>query len=356
MRAGMEFREDVLGAPYEAAELPLAADAEGAVSATLVRRLVKGSDRAVLYVHGYNDYFFQTHLADHYVELGYSFYALDLRKYGRSLRPHHSPNFVRDLSEYDEELDAAVRIIREEDGHRRLLLNGHSTGGLVGALWAGRRAGRGLVDALFLNSPFLALPTAAAVRTVGGPAVSAVARLSPTRVLPSTLNPHYTHSLHRDHRGEWDFDLRLKPAEGFPLFAGWLAAINRGQREVRAGLGIDVPVLLMASTASIATTKWHAALHHADGVLRADDIAALGPRLGRHVTVIRIKGGMHDLVLSGEAARTQTFTELDRWLDTYLPAPDAPAADAPAADAPAADAPAADAPAGGAPAADRTSA
>lgn len=154
----MEFREDILGAPYESAELPLAPDEEGDVSATLVRRLVPGSERAVLYVHGYVDYFFQTHLADHFVERGYSFYALDLRKYGRSLRPHHSPNFVRDLAAYDEELDAAVRVIREEDGHRQLLVNGHSTGGLVTALWAGRRAGRGVVDGLFLNSPFLSSP------------------------------------------------------------------------------------------------------------------------------------------------------------------------------------------------------
>ncbi|MER7580177.1 alpha/beta hydrolase [Kitasatospora sp. NPDC097691] len=314
----MEFREDILGAPYEAAELELRPDAEGEVCATLVRRVVPGAERAVLYIHGYNDYFFQTNLADHYAALGFSFYALDLRKYGRSLRPHQSPNFVRSLAEYDEEIDEAVRVIREVDGHRKLLLNGHSTGGLVAALWAGRRAGRGLVDGLFLNSPFLSMPASQAVRTFGGPAVTAIGRLAPTRVLPSTMNPHYTHSLHKDHRGEWDFDLTLKPAEGFPLFAGWLSAIHQGHRRLRHGLGIDVPVLLMASTKSIATTKWHNALHHADAVLRADDIAAQGPMLGRHVTIVRIEGGMHDLMLSGEKARTQAFAELDQWLAGYL--------------------------------------
>ncbi|PYC76657.1 lysophospholipase [Streptomyces tateyamensis] len=317
----MEFREDILGAPYEAAELPLAADDEGAVTATLVRRLVPGSQRAVLYVHGYNDYFFQTNLADHFVALGFSFYALDLRKYGRSLRPHQSPNFVRDLAAYDEELDEAVRVIRELDGHTRLLVDGHSTGGLVAALWAHRRAGRGLVDGLFLNSPFLSMPTSPVLRTLGAPAVGALGRLAGgLRKLPSTLNPHYVHSLHRDHKGEWDFDLALKPAEGFPLYAGWLAAIQRGHREVRRGLAVDVPVLLMASTASIATTSWDPALHRRDAVLRADDIAALAPKLGRHVTTVRIEGGMHDLVLSGPEAREQVFAELDRWLAAYFPA------------------------------------
>ncbi|WP_035795031.1 alpha/beta hydrolase [Kitasatospora mediocidica] len=315
----MEFREDILGAPYEAAELPLAADDEGAVSATLVRRLVPGATRAVLYVHGYTDYFFQTHLADHFTAAGFSFYALDLRKYGRSLRPHQSPNFVRDLAAYDEELDEAVRIIREVDGHSRLLVNGHSTGGLVGALWADRRAGRGLVDGLFLNSPFLALPTSPAVRTLGAPAVGALGRLAATRKLPSALSPHYVHSLHREHKGSWDFDLTLKPAAGFPMYAGWLAAIQRGQRRVRRGLAIDCPVVLMASTSSITTSKWDPALHRADAILRADDIAALAPRLGRLVTTVRIDGGMHDLVLSGPTARERVFTELDRWLGAYFP-------------------------------------
>ncbi|MEY9945188.1 alpha-beta hydrolase superfamily lysophospholipase [Kitasatospora sp. GAS1066B] len=318
--ADVEFREDILGAPYEAAELPLAADEEGAVSATLVRRLVPGSQRAVLYLHGYTDYFFQTHLAEHFAALGFSFYALDLRKYGRSLRPHQSPNFIRDLAAYDEELDQAVRIIREQDGHSQLLVNGHSTGGLVAALWASRQAGRGVVDGLFLNSPFLSMPTSPAMRTLGAPAVGALGRLAATSKLPAPLNPHYVHSLHRDHKGSWDFDLTLKPAEGFPLYAGWLAAINRGHQEVRRGLQIDAPVLLMASTASTITNKWHPDLLRTDAVLRADDIAALAPRLGRRVTTVRIEGGMHDLVLSGEAARTEVFAELDRWIGAYLPA------------------------------------
>src|SRR5213080_4277441 len=111
------MEQDVLGPEYESLRLTFEDDAEGEVVATLVRRTVPGSRKAVLYVHGFVDYFFQAHLADFYVERGYSFYALDLRKYGRSLLPHQTPNFVRDVAEYFPELDEAVRIIREDDGH-----------------------------------------------------------------------------------------------------------------------------------------------------------------------------------------------------------------------------------------------
>jgi hypothetical protein len=38
------------------------------------------------------------------------------------------------------------------------------------------------------------------------------------------------------------------------------------------------------------------------------------------VTVVRIPGGVHDLVLSGESARSVVFAELDRWLVAYAEA------------------------------------
>src|SRR5680860_1867760 len=60
---------------------------------TLVRPL-RQPDRprsAVLHVHGYNDYFFQDHLARAFTDAGHAFYAVDLARAGRSLRPGDTP-------------------------------------------------------------------------------------------------------------------------------------------------------------------------------------------------------------------------------------------------------------------------
>ena len=87
------------------------------VVATLVRRdEPRRSRRAVLYVHGWNDYFFQTHLADFWAGLGFDFYALDLRRYGRSLRRGQLHGFTTDLAAYDDELDAAADLIAAVHG------------------------------------------------------------------------------------------------------------------------------------------------------------------------------------------------------------------------------------------------
>jgi alpha-beta hydrolase superfamily lysophospholipase len=310
---------DILGEPYLQRVIELPDDDEGIVIATLVSR--HGStptNKAVLYLHGYNDYFFQTHLADFFIDRGYSFYALDLRKYGRSLQPHQTANFVRSLTEYFPEIDEAARIIRAEDAHDTLLLFGHSTGGLIGSLWAHARSHTGAVDGLVLNSPFFDLNVPWLMRR---PVLATVGRLAgrlPYRPLPLKHPGIYGRSLHRDFYGEWGYELAWKPVFSFPVRLGWLSAVRNGQRRLRAGLDITAPILVAHSGASFRTLTWDDAAHDADTVLNVNHIARWAPALGRHVTVVRIDGGKHDLTLSREPARQRFFAETDRWLRAYV--------------------------------------
>ncbi len=310
---------DLLGPPYERHTIDLGSDDEGPVVATLVRRRAeRPTGRAVLYVHGFVDYFFQTHVADFFAARGWDFYALDLRKYGRSLLPHQTANFCRDLADYFPELDAAAQIVRTEDGHDTLLAVGHSTGGLIVSLWAQARRDAGLVDGIFLNSPFFDLNAPWFVRRPLAAAVARLGRRAPHRILPLGLGTVYGESLHADHHGEWTYDLAWKPLAGFPVRAGWLDAIRTGQRRLRAGLDIPVPVLLACSTRSFRGTKWHDSAALADAVLDVEHMVRWAPRLGRHVTLARFDGGLHDLTLSGPAVREKVFAEVGRWAEAFL--------------------------------------
>jgi alpha-beta hydrolase superfamily lysophospholipase len=323
---------DVLGPPYERHTIDLGTDDEGQVVATLVRRRSEQpTRRAVLYVHGFVDYFFQTHLADFFAERGWDFYALDLRKYGRSLLPHQTPNFARSLTEYYPELDEAARIIREQDGHDQLLVAGHSTGGLVTSLWAHSRQGRGIVDGLFLNSPFFDFNVPWLVRRPVMATVLGVSRRNPYRQIPVANLGLYGESLHSDHRGEWTYDLAWKPVLGFPVTTGWLAAIRRGQNRLRAGLAIDAPVLVACSTRTFRGRAWHDDVRTTDAVLDVEHIVRWAPRLGPRVTIARFDGGIHDLTLSGKEVRAEVFRELGRWVDAFLPPPGTPEIDVPTA-------------------------
>ena len=143
MTAETSLPQSHLGAPWALDEIPgyqarkfaLAQEDDGPLWATLVRKTPSDEEAndarpAVLYVHGFCDYFFQTHLCDAVQAAGFCFYAIDLRRYGRSIAHGNRPNQARDVSDYFTELDWALRQLLERHGRLGGII-AHSTGGLI---------------------------------------------------------------------------------------------------------------------------------------------------------------------------------------------------------------------------------
>ncbi|MFD4366566.1 alpha/beta hydrolase [Rhodococcus sp. NPDC058521] len=323
---------DVLGDGYQQTTIPLGADpdGEGDVRATLVKYRPESSEetngRAVLYVHGFTDYFFQSHLAEHFTGQGYDFYALDLRKCGRSRDPGQTAHFVSDLSMYETELNEALRIVREETGTRpdnlgQVLLVAHSTGGLVLPLWLdklqrrpGGTAGQGITGVI-LNSPWFDLQGPAYLRSVGTAAVDAMGKIAGKNVIPKTSLDTYGTSLHVDGKGIWNYNLEWKPLDGFPVTFGWLRAIRRGHAKLHRGLDIGVPALILRSKKTYFAPRYDPKVDTADAVLDVRQIARWAGCLGDRTTVVPIDGARHDVFLSAKEPLAQAFSEVNLWLD-----------------------------------------
>ena len=330
MTTAGEWRPDILGPHFEQSTLSLAPDGEGEVVATLVRysppphlRLHRGpaADADVLYVHGWSDYFFQTELARFWHEQGARFHALDLRKYGRSLRPGQTPGFVDDLAVYDEDIEAALDAMGhgEEQGRsrpRRLILLGHSTGGLTLSLWADRHPGR--VDALILNSPWLEFQARSAGRAAITPLVDLHARLDPKAAMPNVDLGFYTRTVSRTLDGEWDYNLAWRPVRGFPIHPAWLTAVLAGHARVAAGLRIDAPVLTLLSAHSTLLPHWTPDMLHSDVVLVVRDVAERALGLAPTVTVSWVKDALHDVFLSAPPVRRAAYASVESWMRGYL--------------------------------------
>ncbi|WP_347345822.1 alpha/beta hydrolase [Microbacterium sp.] len=314
-----EWVPDVLGSPFEQRTLPLGEDAEGPVVATLVRRLPGPlaftrplHDVDVLFVHGWSDYFFQTGLAEFWNELGARFYALDLRKYGRSLREGQTPGFVASLAEYDADIAAALDVVRPQ-GRGRLVLMGHSTGGLTLTLWSARHAGT--ASALVLDSPWLELQLGPLGRQAIAPILHARAVIDPMGGQPDVDLGFYTRA-QKDlgtlpkgaQRALW------RPDTGFATRPAWLDAILAGHERVAAGVDVGCPALVLLSARSTLARRWSEAMTRTDSVLVVDDIARAATRIGRSVTIERIEGAIHDVFLSAPASRDAAYTALERWL------------------------------------------
>lgn len=289
---------------------------------------------AVLYLHGWSDYFFQAELADRVRQWRrdgrpVGFYAVELRRYGRSLLDEQDVStmlggYTTDLSEYYTELDQALACLQAA-GHTSVTLMAHSTGGLVGALWLADRAElveAGVLQGLVLNSGWLEFQTSPLVRT----AVGAVARgvgLSANRAvatLPLRTDDEdpYIRSTHASLEGSWDFDLAIKRHKSFTIRPGWLGAITVAQTRVRAGLDLRTPVLSLSSARSVFKRQWDGSQASADVVLDVDRLQAAAARLGPHVTLVRIEGGVHDLALSREPVREEFYATMQTWFEAWL--------------------------------------
>ena len=330
------WEPDVLGAGFERMTLPLEPDAQGAVVATVVRyvpapareslldRVLRrrpepgvAAGAAVLYLHGWSDYFFQKHHAEFWHRSGADFYALDLRKYGRSLRPGQTPGYITDLKTYDEDIEAAIAVIGA-DGigpARPLILVGHSTGGLTLSLWAARNPGR--FASLVLNSPWLEFQGNQAGRLAIAPVVGLGARYRPLERLPSVDLGFYTRTVSSRFDGEWDYSAEWRPDHGFDVHPAWLNAILEGHAAVALGLRIDAPVLTMLSARSSLLPRWAPGMAESDTAIDVEIVAQRSLRLGPLVTVLRLDGALHDVFLSKGQVRERAFAELERWLRGY---------------------------------------
>lgn len=302
-------------------------DYEGPVTLRLVRHGPSAANPrgALLWIHGFADYFFHRHVAESFAASGFAFYAVDLRRFGRSLEPHQTPNFCRDVSEYYPDLDTVLDVITRLDGHGRVIPLAHSTGGLVVPLWHARLPAerQAQVPAMILNSPFFALPVDApnrVMKAVSRTIVRGLAAAAPFREVPRSGVRLYGPSLHRGSYGEWDYDLTWKPHDSFPVRSAWLAAVVRAQEKV-ARQPVQAPTLVLTAERSLRLSGWVDQAMEADVVLDVDKIRAAADRLGPLVTQVPVAGALHDVTLSAGPAREQAFTAMITWLDETLGSP-----------------------------------
>lgn len=321
---------DILGKGFEQLTLPLGEDHEGPLVATLVRHLPSRRPRLappslegvdVLYVHGWSDYFFNRRFARFWSDRGARFFALDLRKYGRSLREGQTPGYISDLGEYDAEIGAAMAAMgRDADGtgSRRLILAGHSTGGLTLSLWADRHPGA--AAALVLNSPWLEFQLTGITRMAIAPVLQLHSRLRPLDIWPQVDFGYYSQaqSAVADPDDPMDIVAEWRPERSMTVHVGWIHAVVAGHARVAAGLAVEGQVCVLLSAQTVVPTKWSDALTRADSVLVVEDIARASLRLGPSVTVERIAGALHDVFLSRHDVRTLAYARLGRWVDATM--------------------------------------
>ncbi|WP_430612045.1 alpha/beta hydrolase [Flavobacterium sp. JP2137] len=294
-------------------------DYEGKVVTTLIEARANNyrspqNRQSILYIHGFSDYFFQEELLKGFNDRAVNFFAVDLRKCGRSLLAHQHPNYCKSLKEYFADIDYAIALIKERSPQAPLLLLGHSTGGLLASYYAHYGALRSEVSGLILNSPFFAFNMPAAVRLLIPAVARLMLRFNPYASFSGGVSDVYGQSLLKSFYGEWTFNEKWKPVRAFPAFYAWILAVNEAQKAVRERPKLSLPILLMHSDKSLKTQVWSPQAQQADLVLNVRDIERIGLKMGTQVTHVVIENGLHDLFLSREEVRDSVWNHTQSWL------------------------------------------
>jgi acylglycerol lipase len=194
---------------------------------------------AILIVHG---------LAEHsgryaataaaLADAGFAVHAVDYRGHGRSQggRVH-----VDRIEDYVADARAALEEVRRRPPARPVFVLGHSQGGLIALKLA--LDDPGAIDGLVVTSPFLAVHPSSRPSAFVRALAAVMLRVAPRVPMPTHIDVRL---LSRDPAvGE---AYARDPLVSHAASPGWLRAVGRAQREVRAGAPLlRVPTLLMAS-------------------------------------------------------------------------------------------------------------
>lgn len=310
----LSWHPDILEG-YEARYVNQGEAFDGPCRSTIVRKKdPKGSRRAFLYIHGFNDYFFQAEMGERFVDSGFNFYAVDLRRYGRSREPWQYPFNIRDQKEYFADIDSALAQMRR-DGNTDITLGGHSTGGLTVAFMAAERGTAIGVDRVVTDSPFLAWNFISFYRHCLIPTVSALGGIFKNCKIPQKPCDGYAYSLLREFDGEWTYNTDWKMIYSPPVTFSWIRAIQTSQKAtLRKAKDIAVPLLVMHSSRKVDGCNYDSLFRYGDAVLDPFMLQDCGERIkakSRHpVEVCTVDSGLHDLILSLPAHREAAYDSI----------------------------------------------
>jgi lysophospholipase len=193
----------------------------------------------LLFVHGYADHTGRyAHVFDWFHERGWSCAGVDLRGHGRSAGQR---GFVSRFGEYVDDVEAAVHMLVEQHPDEKLILVGHSMGGLVVLSYLLRHP-EGIEGAV-LSSPYLGL--AMRVPPVKEALAHVMSRVWPTLALETGIqSSDLTHD--KAFADAYDLD----PLVNHKATARWFTEALHAQRQVaKDAHQVQTPVLVLQAGA-----------------------------------------------------------------------------------------------------------
>jgi len=281
-------RHDILIPPQQRDAAP------GGERAVLTYKRHPGNKSMVLWLPGRNDCFYHPHVLPQLLEAGFDFYAIDHRRNGlaqegASQRVKKITSHIDDCRRYLFEWDEAMAFALEQVPYEKVVLYGHSTGGLEAWLFLREAKERHRVSHCILNSPFLDWGEGGIAEVVldnMGTTFSVIELLKGTEEaeLFAMQVPTEPSSYGVPMGSQYPRNPQYHNVVDNLVTAGWSRAVTRLQQELVKGPPSEVPTLLLHTPG--------------DRVLDGDELGTLGHRFSHNCKAVEVMDCRHDMLLN----------------------------------------------------------
>ena len=266
-------------------------------------------DSKIIFVHipGFNDYIFNKDLMNRLNIHNISFYGVELHNYGRNINKNTKKKYYFDnIDDCLIQINDAINYLKKD---RKVILSGHSMGGLLAFLYLKKYKN---IDALFLNSPFFKF-NVSFLQYIGLYLMSFSSKFFEDLYIQADEVNLYGITISNRYRGEWEIDERYKDIVQEPkIYFSWIRAILQGQNEVEY-INTQIPILTLISDKS-SNGKNENLLFKSDIVLNVEDIEKISYKLSPNTKLFKIKDALHNVFLSKKEVRDKAYKQFFIWM------------------------------------------
>tara|TARA_A100000164_G_scaffold268535_1_gene240439 strand:- start:743 stop:1846 length:1104 start_codon:yes stop_codon:yes gene_type:complete len=274
---------------------------------SLTYKTKKGNKKALLWVHGFNDYYFHFNIGDMLVnDYDTDIYAITLRRYGSTIKKDDNLLFYTDdLDEYLEDIDICFNKILNNN-YDKIIMYGHSTGGLTSTIYCDRGTYKKKINGLILNSPFFDLNDSPFMEWILKNIIYYLGIINPKFQLSGNDNTQWN-ATSEETLERFYFNPEYKLRGNSPIYAGWIKAVHYYQNKIHnREININVPAIVLYSN----KTLKYPVQDDGDNVLDVNEINKYSNYLGGTNEVVEyiIKNATHDVLCSEDKPRDKAIS------------------------------------------------
>lgn len=278
---------------------------------SITKLIIKNNNlnsNALIWIHGFNDYYYNLYIGEKFLKEGYDIYAIQLRRYSSS--NIENKFYCDNLNEYIQDINNIFPKILKKD-YKKIILYGHSMGGLISSIYCKKGLYKDKITHLILNSPFFDFKLSLFEKIFINYIVYYLSYIFPKFLIRSIdINKKNYLTLNIKNRFYVDdkYKLNILP----PVHASWIKTIIDYHNIIKyQNLNIKIPILVLFCDKS---TKFINSNQTGDDTLDINDIDKYSNNLGKNIKKYQFNNAIHDIFSSSLDVINKAFEITVDWL------------------------------------------